>query len=137
MFNRIVQDPEKASSTGGLLAYRVWHRVNRREEVLTEGGRGGRGRATGRPSAAADGGRAAISLTPDSDGTHICISESSQFEGAYEGDLLYFPSHCLAAVYGVTQSRTRLKRLSSSSSTLLYLVVNEFIFLIKTKDRNF
>ena len=44
---------------------------------------------------------------------------------------------CLAAVYGVTQSRTRLKPLSSSSSTVLYLVVNEFIFLIKTKDRNF
>ena len=48
----------------------------------------GDGRAEG-PSAIGDGGQAAISLTPDADGTHVHIVESSQLEGLYVGDLLY------------------------------------------------
>lgn len=34
-----------------------------------------------------DGGQAAVSLTPDGDGIHVHISESSQLEGSYGGDL--------------------------------------------------
>ena len=48
----------------------------------------GDGRAEG-SSAIGDGGQAAISLTPDIDGTHVCIFESSQLEGWCVGDLLY------------------------------------------------
>ena len=48
----------------------------------------GDGRAEG-SSAIGDGGQAAISLTPDVDGTCICIFESSQLEGSFVGDLLY------------------------------------------------
>ena len=47
----------------------------------------GDGRAEG-SSAIGDGGQAAISLTPDIDGMHICILESSHLEGSYVGDLL-------------------------------------------------
>ena len=36
-----------------------------------------------------DRGQAAISLTPDVDGTHVRIFESSQLEGSCVGDLLY------------------------------------------------
>ena len=44
-----------------------------REELLTGGGRGrGRWWCEG-SSAIGDGGQAAISLTPDTDGTHVCI----------------------------------------------------------------
>ena len=53
-------------------------------------------------SAIGDGGQAAISLTPDIDGMHVRIFESSQLEGSYVGDLLYLNSgvqikrqHCL------------------------------------------
>ena len=31
-----------------------------------------------------DGGQAAVSLTPDGDGIHVHISESSQLEGSYQ-----------------------------------------------------
>ena len=55
--------------------------MNRQEALLTAGGRGGvrvegcaEGRAKG-PSAIGDGGQAAISLTPDTDGMHVCIFE--------------------------------------------------------------
>ena len=48
----------------------------------------GDGRAEG-SSAIGDGGQAAISLTPDIDGTHVCIFESLQLEDSYVGDLLY------------------------------------------------
>ena len=41
IFNLIVQDLEKYSSTGQQLAYRDWHRVTSQDEVLTGGGRGG------------------------------------------------------------------------------------------------
>ena len=48
----------------------------------------GDGRTEG-SSAIRDGGQAAISLTPDADGTHMPIFESSQLEGLYVGDLPY------------------------------------------------
>ena len=47
----------------------------------------GDGRAEGL-SAIGDGGQAAVSLTPDIDGTHVHIFESSQRGGSYVGDLL-------------------------------------------------
>ena len=49
----------------------------------------GDGRAEG-SSAIGDRGQAAISLTPDVDGMHVRIFESSQLEGMYAGDLLYW-----------------------------------------------
>ena len=55
---------------------------------LEEGEEVGDGRTEGL-SAIGDGGQAAISLTPDVDGTHVHIFESSQLEGSYVGDLLY------------------------------------------------
>ena len=36
-----------------------------------------------------DEGQAAVSLTPDGDGTHVCIFESLQLEDSYIGDLMY------------------------------------------------
>ena len=51
----------------------------------------GGGRAEGSP-AIGDRGQAAISLTPDVDGTHVRIFESSQLEGPYVGDLRYCQS---------------------------------------------
>ena len=36
-------------------------------------------------SAVGDGGKAAMSLTSDTDGTHTCIFENSQLEGSYVG----------------------------------------------------
>ena len=51
----------------------------------------GDGRAEG-SSAIGDGGQAAISLTPDVDGTHVDIFESSRLEGSHVGDLLYIGS---------------------------------------------
>ena len=44
----------------------------------------GDGRAEG-SSAIGDGRQAAISLTPDINGTHVRIFESSQLEGSYVG----------------------------------------------------
>ena len=49
----------------------------------------GDGRAAG-SSAIGDGGQAAISLTPDVDGMHVHIFESSQLEGSYVGDLTVY-----------------------------------------------
>ena len=51
----------------------------------------GDGRAEGL-SAIGDGGQAAISLTPDVDGTQVCIFESSQLKGSYVGDLISIDS---------------------------------------------
>ena len=48
----------------------------------------GDGRAEG-PSAIEDQQQAAVSLTSDTDGTRVCIFESSQLERSYVGDLLY------------------------------------------------
>ena len=47
------------------------------------------GRAEG-SSAIEDGWQAVISFTPDVDGMHICIFESTQLEGSYVGHFLYF-----------------------------------------------
>ena len=49
----------------------------------------GDGRAEG-SSAIGDRGQAAISLMPETDGTHVRIFESLQFERLYVGDLLYW-----------------------------------------------
>ena len=69
IFNPIVQDLEKHSSTAQQLASRGWHRVNNREELQPGGGRRvGDGRAEG-SSAKGDGGKAIVSLTPDVDAT--------------------------------------------------------------------
>ena len=48
----------------------------------------GDGRAEG-SSAVRDGGQAAMSVTPDTDGTHVDIFGSSKFKGSYVGDILY------------------------------------------------
>ena len=42
-----------------------------------------------RSSARGDGEKAAISLMPDTEGTHVSIFESSQLEESYVGDLLF------------------------------------------------
>ena len=47
----------------------------------------GNGRAEGL-SVIGDRGQAAISLTPDADGMHVRIFESSQLEGSFVGGLL-------------------------------------------------
>ena len=52
----------------------------------------GDGRTEG-SSARGDGGQDATSLTPSTDGTHIHISESSQLEDSYVGDLPYHLAH--------------------------------------------
>ena len=68
---------------------------------MEEGEEVGEGRAEGL-SAIGDRGRAAISLMPDGNGTHIHIFESSQLEGSHVGDLLYpasktpSSSHCVS-----------------------------------------
>ena len=64
----------------------------RKSYWLEEGGEVGDGRAE-ESSATGDGGQAAISLTPDVDGTHVCIFESSQLWGSYVGDLLYISQY--------------------------------------------
>lgn len=56
-----------------------------------EEGRGGDGPAEG-PSATGRGGQAAASRTPEADGAHVCVSESSQPEGSNVRDLLSQPS---------------------------------------------
>ena len=62
--------------------------MNRQESYwLEEGEEVGDGRVEG-SSAIGDGGQAAISLTPDVDGTHVHIFESSQLVGSYVGDLM-------------------------------------------------
>ena len=54
---------------------------------LEEGKEVGDG-GTERLSAIGSGGQAAVSLTPDLDGTHIHIFEISQLEDLYVGDLV-------------------------------------------------
>ena len=49
----------------------------------------GDGRAEGL-SAVGDRGRAAVSLMPDFDGTHVPIFESLYLEGLYVAGLMYF-----------------------------------------------
>ena len=45
-----------------------------------------------------DGGQAAISLTPDVDGMHVLILESSQLEGLCVENLLYSCFCCCCSV---------------------------------------
>ena len=53
----------------------------------------GDGRAEG-SSTIGDEGQAAVSLTPDGDGTHTRIFESLQLEDSCIGDLLYYNFIC-------------------------------------------
>ena len=75
------------------MQYNSWHTeagiewTGKTSYWLEEGEEVGDGSAEG-SSAIGDGGQAAVSLTPDVDGTHVCIFESSQLEGSYVGDLL-------------------------------------------------
>ena len=77
-----------------VVQYNSWHIgagiewTGKKSYWLEEGEEVGDGRAEGW-SAIEDRGQAAISLTPDVDGTHIWIFENSQLEGSYVGDLLY------------------------------------------------
>ena len=75
----ILQYLGKYDSTIQWLSCRGWHRVNRQEEFLEEGEEVGDGRAEG-SLAIGDRGQAAGSLTPDVDGPHVCIFESSQLK---------------------------------------------------------
>ena len=45
------------------------------------------------------GEQAAISLTPDVNGTHVRIFESSQLEGSYVGNLLIYFNYCIRHTY--------------------------------------
>ena len=45
------------------------------------------------------GGQAAISFTPDVNGTQVHIFESSQLEGSYVGDLLICLNYCITHTY--------------------------------------
>ena len=82
----MIQYLEKYSSTVQQLAYSGWLWVNRQEKLLTGGQRGSERWWSWRiqylsPAAIGDGGQAAISLKPDTDGTYIRIFENSQLEG--------------------------------------------------------
>ena len=55
---------------------------------MEEGEEEGDGRAGG-PSATGDGGQAAVSLMPDTDGKHVRLFESSQLEGSCRGLIVY------------------------------------------------
>ena len=57
-------------------------------KVTGEGEEVGDGRAEGL-SRIGDRGQAAVSLTPDVDGMHVCIFGSLQLEGSFIGDLVY------------------------------------------------
>ena len=83
-----------------MVQYNSWHPgagiegTGKKSYCLEEGEEVGDGRAEGL-SATGDGGRAAMSLTPDADGTHMCIFEGLQLEGSCAGDLVYL--HILKA----------------------------------------
>ena len=62
--------------------------MNRQGELLPGVGRGGGDGGAEGSSVIGDGGRAVIPLVPDSDGTHVCIFESSQLEGLYGAGVL-------------------------------------------------
>ena len=57
--------------------------MNKQEELLTGGGRGGGDGGTEGSSAIGDGGYASMSLIPDFAGTQIRIFESSKLECLY------------------------------------------------------
>ena len=64
--------------------------MNKESYFPEEGGEVGDGGAEGSP-ARRDGGRVAVSLTPDADGMHRRIFASVRREGSYAGDLLKCP----------------------------------------------
>ena len=72
-----------------VLQYNSWHTgtgihwTGKKSYWLRAGKEVGDGRAEG-SSAIGDGGQAAISLMPETDGTHVRIFESLQFEGLYD-----------------------------------------------------
>ena len=76
----------KENSFNLTVQYNSWHTgasiecPGKKSYRLEEGEEVGDGRAEG-SSAIGDGRQAAISLTPDIDGMHVCIFESSQLEG--------------------------------------------------------
>ena len=95
MIQYLAKSSSKYSATAGtqgLASSEQARRVtdsSRLEALLTGGERGGGdGRAEGL-SATGDGGRAAVSLTPDAEGTHDHISESLKPEGLAVKDSLY------------------------------------------------
>ena len=68
---------------------------------MKKGEEGGDGRAEGSP-ATGDRGQDAVSLTPDVDGTHVRIFESSRLEGLYVGHLLQpFPRTQMGSVHSI------------------------------------
>ena len=62
--------------------------MNRQEELLMEEGEEAGDSRAEVSSAIGDGGPAAISLMPDTDGIHVHFFESSQLEGSCIADLL-------------------------------------------------
>ena len=78
-----------------MVKYNSWHTgagiqwTDKKNYWLEEGEELGDGRAEGW-SAIGDGGQAAISLTPDVDGMHLLLFESSQLDGSCIGELLYW-----------------------------------------------
>ena len=88
MFNFTGKYLEEYSSPAQQLAHRGWHPRTGKNDWLEEGGGMGDGGGEGW-WAMGDGGWAAGSVTPDTDGTHMCIFESLQLEDSYVGDLLF------------------------------------------------
>ena len=82
----------------------------------------GDGRGEG-SSAIENGGQAAISLTPDIDGTHVGLFESSQFESSYVGDLLYL---------GTGEQKVSNK-MNPNRTTTKHIIIK----ITKIKDREF
>ena len=79
--------------------------MNGQDLMTGEGEEVGYGRDKGL-SAVGDGGKAAMSLTSDTDGTHTCIFENSQLEGSYVGDLAY-PEWCWGKLYKIITNKSR------------------------------
>ena len=80
----MVQCLEKYSSTVSIQGLAL----SKKSYRLEEGVEMGDGKIEGL-SAIGGGGQAVIPLTPDIDGMHVHIFESSQLEGSYVRDLLY------------------------------------------------
>ena len=85
----------------------------------------GDGRAEGW-SAIGDGGQAAISLTPDADGTHVRIFESSKLGGSYcitDGTVYFFKQQVCPVPYHFLMSD---KKLTYSILLSMFQKVNLF-----------
>ena len=61
-------------------------------------------------------GKAAVSLMPDVDGTHVCILQSQQFEGLYQG------TYCieLADILVVSKQLFPEKQLGITFATIVF-----------------